>query len=79
MLYNLKRKAENGHCNNINHAHKKKVPRNCDKGRAFHSKKYSECLKSFKDIIDSFEKNPPKTLPFSKSGSQSVDYYIDSD
>jgi|GEM_PF-1398525 hypothetical protein len=79
ILYNLKRKTENGHCNNINHAHKKKDPRNCDRGRAFHSKKYSECLKSFKDIINSFEKNPPKTFPLTKSDSQSVNYYIDSD
>ena len=79
ILYNLKNKAENGHCNNINHAHKNKDPRNCEKGKAFHSKKYIECLKSFKNIIDSFEKNPPKTFPFNKNDSQSVNYYIDSD
>ncbi|MGC2441497.1 MAG: hypothetical protein WA390_08770, partial [Nitrososphaeraceae archaeon] len=59
--------------------HKKKDPKNCDRGRAFHSKKYSECLKSFKDIINSFEKNPPKTFLLTKSDSQSVNYYIDSD
>ena len=79
ILHNLKNKTENGHCNNINHVHKDKDPRNCDKGKAFHSKMYIECLKSFKDIIDSFEKNPPKTFPLTKNDSQSVNYYIDSD
>ena len=79
ILYNLKNKTEKGHCNNINHVHKDKDPRNCDKGKAFHSKKYIECLKSFKDIIDSFEKNPPQTFPLTKNDSQSVNYYIDSD
>ena len=79
ILHNLKNKTENGHCNNINHVHKNKDPRNCDKGKAFHSKMYIECLKSFKDIIDSFEKNPPKTFPLTKNDSQSVNYYIDSD
>jgi hypothetical protein len=79
ILYNLKTKTEKGHCNNITHHHKNRDPRNCDKGRAFHSKKYSECLKSFKDIIDAFEKNPPKTPPLTTSNSQSVNYYINSE
>lgn len=48
LLYNLKKKTEDGHC----HIHD--LP--CKAGSEPHNKVYLECLNSFKSIIESFEK-----------------------
>ena len=54
LLYNLNKKTEEGHC----HIHD--LP--CKIGSESHNKVYLECLNSFKSIIESFEKNPPKLV-----------------
>ena len=54
LLYDLKKKTENGHC----HIHN--LP--CKKGSEFHNKLYIECLNSFKGIIEYFERNPPNLV-----------------
>ncbi|MGH9987806.1 MAG: hypothetical protein ACRD8W_28020, partial [Nitrososphaeraceae archaeon] len=54
LLYDLKEKTKNGQC----HIHN--LP--CKRGSEFHNNLYNECLKSFKDIIMYFEKNPPKLV-----------------
>jgi hypothetical protein len=57
---NLKRKTENGHCQNINHSHGDKNPRLCQEGTKFHQEFYDEYIKTFKDLlvhVDSVENN----------------------
>lgn len=54
LLHNLKKKTENGHCRIHN------LP--CKSGSEFHNNLYLECLKSFKNLVESFEKNPPKPI-----------------
>ena len=48
---NLKRKAQNGHCQNIDHAHGDTNPRLCKEGTIFHQELYNECIKTFKDLL----------------------------
>ncbi len=48
---NLKRKTENGHCQNIDHPHGDTNPRLCKEGTIFHQELYSECVKTFKDLL----------------------------
>ena len=57
---NLKRKTQNGHCQNVNHSHGDKNPRHCQEGTKFHQEFYNEYIKSFKDLladVDSIENN----------------------
>jgi len=61
VLYNLKNKMENGHYWNISHRHDIKEPK-CKKGSQYHNDLYTKVLKSFKDIIEDLEKNPPNAI-----------------
>ena len=57
---NLKRKTQNGHCQNVNHSHSDKNPRLCQEGTKFHQEFYDEYIKTFKDLlvhVDSVENN----------------------
>jgi hypothetical protein len=54
LLYDLRNKTQNGHC----HIHE--LP--CKSGSESHNKMYMECLKSFKNILESFEKNTSKPV-----------------
>jgi hypothetical protein len=48
---NLKRKTENGHCQNIDHPHGDTNPRLCKEGTIFHQELYNECVKTFNDVL----------------------------
>ena len=57
-ILNLKGKVEIGHCWNPNHRLSDDRMR-CPHGSKFHLDFYSECMESFKDIINSAELNSP--------------------
>ena len=48
---NLKRKTQNGHCQNMDHPHGDTNPRLCKEGTIFHQELYYECIKTFKDLL----------------------------
>jgi hypothetical protein len=50
-ITNLKRKRQNGHCQNINHPHGNTNPRYCQEGTKFHQELYNECVKTFEDLL----------------------------
>jgi hypothetical protein len=57
-ITNLKRKTQNGHCQNVNHSHGDTNPRLCQEGAKFHQDLYNECIKTFGDLlvqVDSLE------------------------
>jgi hypothetical protein len=54
LLFDLYHKIEDGHC----HLH----PLPCKTGSESHYKLYSKCLRSFKEILEYFERNPPKIV-----------------
>jgi len=60
-LYNFKMKTQDGHCHSLDHGHGKKDPK-CEKGSEFHSKLYTKCFNSFKEILTELEKEPPKPI-----------------
>jgi hypothetical protein len=60
-LYNFKIKTQDGHCHSLDHGHGKKDPK-CEKGSEFHSKLYTKCFNSFKEILTELEKEPPKPI-----------------
>jgi hypothetical protein len=61
LLYNLKMKTQDGHCQSSNHGHDKTNPK-CKKGSDCHNNLYMRCFNSFKDILEEFERNPPKPI-----------------
>jgi hypothetical protein len=50
LKVNLKKKTENGHCNNPNHAPTETKPANCSIGSRFHKELYND----FANIIEEF-------------------------
>jgi hypothetical protein len=56
-LMNLTNKVKEGHCQNINHQHGDKNPRECLDGRKFHYSLYQKCIKSFYDSLGVIEKD----------------------
>jgi hypothetical protein len=50
-IINLKRKTQNGHCQNIEHPHGDTNPRSCQEGTKFHKELYYECVKTFEDLL----------------------------
>ena len=61
LLYILKMKTQDGHCQSTSHGHGNKEPK-CKNGSEFHNKLYMKCFNSFKDIIEGLEKDPPKPI-----------------
>jgi hypothetical protein len=59
-LMNLTNKVKEGHCNNIDHKHGGKNPRECFDGRKFHYSFYQKCIKSFYDSLGVIEKDLDK-------------------
>ena len=51
-ITNLKRKTQNGHCQNINHPHGDTNPRLCEEGTKFHRELYNECVESFRGLLN---------------------------
>lgn len=49
-ITNLKRKTQNGHCQNIDHPHGNTNPRYSQEGTKFHRELYNECIKTFQDL-----------------------------
>lgn len=60
ILEILKRKTQDGHCQNIEHEHGRREPRNCMKGYEFHLQMYRDFLSSIRDLVNVAENNPPK-------------------
>ena len=56
-LMNLTNKVKEGDCQNINHQHGDKNPRECFDGRKFHYSIYQKCIKSFYDSLGFIEKD----------------------
>jgi hypothetical protein len=50
-ITNLKRKIQNGHCQNIEHPHGDSNPRYCQEGTKFHQELYKECVRTFRDLV----------------------------
>jgi hypothetical protein len=50
-ITNLKRKTQNGHCQNIDHPHGDMNPRRCQEGTKFHQELYDEYIKTLKDLL----------------------------
>jgi hypothetical protein len=59
LLNDLKRKAEDGHCQNTSHSHGNKTPRLCQSGSKFHRDLYDGCLKLLEEILQSAKNNRP--------------------
>jgi hypothetical protein len=51
-ITNLKRKTQNGHCQNIDHPHGDMNPRRCQEGTKFHQELYDEYIKTLKDLLN---------------------------
>lgn len=62
ILEILKQKTQKGHCNNIDHKHGEKEPRDCKLGYDFHLQMYNDCLSLLRNVISIAEKNPPREL-----------------
>ncbi len=52
LFNNMKRKVEDGHCNNTKHDHGDRTPRLCIKGNGLHKKLYDGSLKSFEGVLE---------------------------
>jgi len=50
-ITNLKRKTQNGYCQNVKHSHGDTNPRHCQEGTKFHQELYNECIKTFRDLL----------------------------
>jgi hypothetical protein len=62
ILNNMKRKVEDGHCQNTKHEHRDRNPRLCPKGSEFHRNLYDESLKSFEDVLQEAKDHSPKII-----------------
>ncbi len=51
-ITNLKRKTQNGHCQNIEHPHGDMIPRHCQEGTKFHLEFYNDCVKTVQDLLN---------------------------
>ena len=62
LFNNMKRKVEEGHCNNTKHDHGDRTPRLCIKGSELHKKLYDEFLKSFESVLQLAKEHAPKII-----------------
>ena len=58
----MKRKVEEGHCNNTEHDHGDRNPRLCVKGSELHKKLYDESLKSFEGVLQLAKEHAQKII-----------------
>ena len=61
-LMNLTNKVKDGHCNNIDHQHEDRHPRECYDWRKFYYSIYQKCIKSFYDSLAILEKDLDKSI-----------------
>ena len=62
LSYNLKSKTKDGYCQSTNQGHGRMDPK-CRTGSTFHNNLCNKCFKSFQEILDELEEDPPKPLP----------------